>query len=804
MSPDVSGRFPRFALAMIAIAAFVFQFAYSVSTWRDYRNQGDRVRIPLRIIQTDRVIRFVAPEMQEAGIKQGDRILAIGGIPVRGRTDAIRHINEMNLSAGDPLEVTVQTGSEPPRTTTVKLQPSAANRLNTFELTATILLEVLTRWACLLLGFFVVFVRPRDPLAWIVMGLMVSFSQVSFVPAQAVVERWPATWQAPSMFYRSLCQLSWGFWMLLFGIYFPDPKSPVRVLAWTRWAIAVPAAILALLMAIRESVSAVNLEAAANLDLVNFAGAAMLYLNMAAIGVFFANISYKAAKEPHLDSKRRLKLLFWGSFASLTPFFFVLIWSLSTGRPLFRMPPFLVLPSVALLSLFPFTLAFVLVIQRAMDLRVVIRQGLQYAFARRAVIGVQIVLSAIVIGYALGVASTEERSRPEQLITLSIAAVVVVLFGRIAGRAGAWVDKRFFREQVDAERILAELSEQVVDIHDTEALKQTVTRRISEALHVPQVTIVPGEPADNGFELALPLEVNRRRTGTLLLGMKRSEEPFTRGDIRLLKSVASQTALALENSRLTAEVAEETAQRERILREIEIAREVQQRLLPQRKPDVRGLDYCGICRPAASVGGDCYEYLVAPDGRFYLGVADVTGKGVPAALLMAGVNSALRGLVAGGVVHVDDLLTRLNRILYDSLPRNRFVTLSLASYDPATRRLMYASAGHDPILLVRANGEPEWLAARGIGLALTPAATYQEADVTLQPGDTLIFYTDGVTEARNPMGEDFGVGRLSTLVPQGSAAAMTQSLLDAVDRFSGGAPQHDDITILVARCVKEA
>lgn len=797
-----SARIQRTILSILAVIAFGFQTYYSASTWRNSRDAERVARVPLRVNPADGTIGFVPPEARAAGVRRGDRILDVAGAAMKGRGDLARRIDVLGLNAGDTLALTVQNGAEPPRRVAITLTSIYPNGLRTLEWFAVVFLEFFSRWTCLLLGFYVAFVRPRDPVAWIVLGLMVSFSQVSFVPSFAI-ERWPPDWRSAGLFYRVLCQSAWGFWMLMFGIYFPDPKSRVRLFARTRWVPGIPVVIFGLLAAIREAATAIDIQAVPLLTQMDtLFGGVPFYLNMAAIAVFFANIPYKAAKETSPDAKRRLRLLFWGAQISLTPFFLILLGSLVTGRTFYRVPPFLLLPALFLLALFPLTLAYVLVIQRAMDVRVVIRQGLRYALATRGVIAIQIVLSFAVMLYAMNVASGDDITRPNRITVLALAIVAIVLFRRVAERVRVLLDRRFFREQVNSERILAELSEQVRGIVDAETLKSTVTRRISEALHVTEVTIVPGEAARNGFDLALPLEVNQRRTGTLLLGAKRSEEPYTHSDIRLLQSVASQTALALENSRLTAAVAEEAAKREGLHREIEIAREVQQRLLPQRKPDVPGLDYFGLCRPAASVGGDCYEYILAPDGRFYLAVGDVAGKGVPAAMLMAGVNSALRGLLAGGVADPGDLLTHLNRILHESMPRNRFVTFALACYHPAERRLSYCSAGHDPILCVRASGEPEWLATRGIGLALTQNAIYRQSETTLHPGDSLLFYTDGVTEARNSQGEDFGVGRLTALPRPNGARDMAESVLQSIDQFTAGAPQHDDITLLAARCVQ--
>ena len=175
-------------------------------------------------------------------------------------------------------------------------------------------------------------------------------------------------------------------------------------------------------------------------------------------------------------------------------------------------------------------------------------------------------------------------------------------------------------------------------------------------------------------ELLLPLQGQERLLGFVALGPKRSEEPYTTNDLRLLKSVATQTGLALDNARLTASVANEVAQRMMMGREMEIAREVQERLFPQKLPPVAGLEYAGYCRPARGVGGDYYDFLPLADGRFGIAIGDVPGKGIPAALLMASLQASLRGRTMAGNRDLASLMSNLNQLIFDLSPSNRYAT----------------------------------------------------------------------------------------------------------------------------------
>jgi hypothetical protein len=168
-----------------------------------------------------------------------------------------------------------------------------------------------------------------------------------------------------------------------------------------------------------------------------------------------------------------------------------------------------------------------------------------------------------------------------------------------------------------------------------------------------------------------------------------------------LRSVAAQTGLALENSRLTEAIVSETAQRERLNREVEIAREVQERLFPQELPPVKGLDYFGACRPALGVGGDYYDFLELQGGKFGIAIGDVSGKGIGASLMMASLQASLRGQALHAKDDLAELMSRVNKLVYEASTTNRYATFFYAQFEPATRKLVYVNAGHNPPFVIR-------------------------------------------------------------------------------------------------------
>jgi len=310
-------------------------------------------------------------------------------------------------------------------------------------------------------------------------------------------------------------------------------------------------------------------------------------------------------------------------------------------------------------------------------------------------------------------------------------------------------------------------------------------------------------------ELLLPLAVKDRLIGFMSLAPKLSEQPYTGSDLRLLKSVAAQTGLALEVARLTTAIGEEIAQRERVNRELEIAREVQERLFPQELPSISGLDYTGRCRPAREVGGDYYDFLELPEGKFGIAIGDVSGKGIGAALMMAALEASLRGQASLTGADLAELMSRVNRLVYEASSVNRYATFFYAQLDPKTLALSYVNAGHNPPIVLRRRAsawEIHRLETGGPVVGLLRNSPYQQGSFAMQHGDLLVCFTDGVSEAMNPADEEWGEERLIAAA-QGcdglGAAEIVTRVIEAADRFAAGAPQHDDMTLVVLRVLNQ-
>jgi serine phosphatase RsbU (regulator of sigma subunit) len=298
--------------------------------------------------------------------------------------------------------------------------------------------------------------------------------------------------------------------------------------------------------------------------------------------------------------------------------------------------------------------------------------------------------------------------------------------------------------------------------------------------------------------LAVPLQTDDRVIGLIYLDSPHFVHEFTKDDLNLLTVMANVAAIRIEHTRL-AEV--EQAERE-LARDLQQAAVIQKGLLPTSAPVVPCADLAGYNAPCRTVGGDYYDFFSYPDGRVAILVGDVAGKGMPAALLMSSLQARVQVLFEDPT-NLAALVTRLNRIISTNCPANRFISFFIAVLDPTTSELTYVNAGHNPPLLVRPDGSLEKLEGTGLILGILPIAQYEQRTCRMEPGDVVVLFSDGVTEATRPhVDEEFGEERLAQALAElkGESA---QSIIEAINQrvydFTGGAPPADDITLVVAK-----
>ena len=303
---------------------------------------------------------------------------------------------------------------------------------------------------------------------------------------------------------------------------------------------------------------------------------------------------------------------------------------------------------------------------------------------------------------------------------------------------------------------------------------------------------------EQGFALALPIRQQDVTCAVLCLGPKMSGQPYNASDVEFLYSLGNLAYVSIQNSYLV----EEQIEKERLEKEIRLAREIQQRLLPRALPDVGGLDLAAANRPSREVGGDYYDAIPLEGGRLLLAIADVTGKGVPASLLMANLQAALHVLIPVDLT-LEEATARINHVVCDNTDPATFITFFHGIYHPDDRRFTYVNAGHNPPLRVRPGGQVEALEEGGLLLGVMRGASYQCGTLALETGDVVVLFTDGVTEAMSAADEEYGEDRLEACLKKHRDAS-AQAILDAVReeiRVFTGDPEFlsDDLTMIVLK-----
>ncbi len=301
---------------------------------------------------------------------------------------------------------------------------------------------------------------------------------------------------------------------------------------------------------------------------------------------------------------------------------------------------------------------------------------------------------------------------------------------------------------------------------------------------------------DAGIKIAVPLVSQGELVGLLHLGSRRSEQEYSSNDRRLLNNLATQAAPALRVAQLARQQQVEARERERMDQELRVARVIQQTLLPKELPRVPGYEIAAHWQPARAVSGDFYDFFQFPDGRLGLIIADVTDKGVPAALVMATTRTLLHE-AAEHLISPGKVLARANDLLVPNIPEKMFVTCLYILLEPTTGALIFANAGHN-LPVHCASGWAEELRARGMPLGLIPGMIYEEQHASLKPGETLMLYSDGLTEAHNTQGEMFESPRLLALLKSFSGgSAQIQASLRELSAFTGPDwEQEDDVTLV--------
>ena len=426
-----------------------------------------------------------------------------------------------------------------------------------------------------------------------------------------------------------------------------------------------------------------------------------------------------------------------------------------------------------------------------------------------------------------------DRYGPRADIVASVLVTIVIigLLSAINRHAKSLIDRRFYREQYDARQILTALFETTHTSSTTQQVIDVAIHKISDALHPESATVflkeedkneyviasssatlTPGELArsarvvsDGALDtenasIVIPIAVDHQQNGFIALGDRLSGLPYAREDKLLLDVVATQIATFIEDQKLIKRRAEE----QRKARELEMAAEVQRHLFPSAGLNNDDFEVYGICLPAQGIGGDYYDYFPTGAQRTAIAVADVAGKGIAAALLMSTLQASLRCQISSSRNALPEIVSCINHSLQRSTSECSYATFFLAEFDSATRELTYVNAGHNPPMLFRCGVSigpaVKLLSVGGPIIGAFANQRYEQDTVLLKSGDVLIVYTDGVTEALNAAGIEFGEERLRSIITSTkpfSAREAAERVITNVLEWQESTSQHDDITLVV-------
>ena len=816
-----------------------------------------------------------ASPAEKAGLRPGDRILAVDGTALEGAT-SLYSLLKLH-KPGDAVHLMIARPSQP---SPVVLTAVFGARVSQPEEKG---------WT----GYFADLLRNSYPVPFAVMSLVVLFLRLedrrvwhlallfaSFIPGPGGVEFAvvPAVLRPFALGYQILAQGMLGPLFYWFFAVFPTRSPLDRRLPWLKWASLVSLPIGTLSLAL-PGLRASGLRLPPPLPGLFGEQTQMqmifviCILGFVTLGVISLASNYFGTTDP--EARRKIRVIFWGTAIAFAP---LLIVAASHFFVEYQDPAWLDVAVIVIMFLFPLSFAYAVVKHRVLEIPVLLKRSARYLFVQR---GFTVLLALISIGATLIFASVFTRYlRPLMEVAQPAGIALGAVFGTMLlwggsqfhRRVSARIDRAFFRSAYDARVILQNLVEKTRTVSDRRELAALLEVQIKEALYpkslacyldrgdgnlVVESRPLPGGPEKNPAALPRPnfpfrfgaifvpqeldsipatlpflsdiarrgkaFEVRQspgapslgplapdclvpilgrdsRLIGLLVLGQRLSEEPYSSEDKQLLESVTSQAGVALENIQLAEKMAERMEAELRTARELEIAREVQARLLPQEPPRLKTLDCAGKCIEARSVGGDYYDYLDLGADHVGLVLADVSGKGVHAALLTANLQAYLRS--QSGIAPLDParLLQQANRMLLKGTASEHFATLFFADYDDSSHEMTYVNCGHNAPVWLRQDGSVARLAATATVIGMFEEWECEVVQIRLAPGDLLAIFSDGVTEAAHNE-EEYGDARLIQELQACrhlSASEIVQTIFASVQVFSAGA-QSDDLTLLIAK-----
>lgn len=781
---------------------------------------------------------------EKAGLRPGDLIVAINGQEFKPGGPNLLTAVWAHGRPGETVTLTVERPSEGSQFHTQAVFRRSAEAPSLGKILA-IYVVLSFPLVFLFVGLAVLFMRVHDPNAWLIASMFACFITVSGIPgAFSLVGR---AFLVFLLAYRAIFLGLLAPLFFWFSSVFPSQSPLDRRVPWLKWAVLVVGLYTGLLGVQAGEMRLPDF-------VINSLGPevsrrALLIFVYTILLLGFVSLVASAVSARDAQAKRKIRVILWGTFIGVTPAIAVRIGADFWQRPV---PFWQDAIAIVFLSLFPLSFAYAVVKHQVLEIPALLRRSARYVLVRRG-FAFLLVLLAITVNVLLAV-GLSRVFRMQPALAMSIGGGIGVALAWVSApgvrQTTQRIDRAFFREAYDARIILQDLAQKVRSIVSREQLAELIKKQLQLAIHPASLAIyvrtpkdkleaLTGAPALSGIpvqaggmvrleQIGQPVDTSTYddlssfvpelapqqaeclvpvlgRSNDLLalivLGAKLSEEPYSQEDRQLLGSVAGQAGLALESITLAEKMAERMEADRRAEQEMQIARAVQSKLLPQQSPRLATLDYTGACIQARAVGGDYYDFLDLGPGQVGFVLADIAGKGISGALLMANLQASLRSLSATAHRDLAEFLCSVNRLFFKNTETSHYATMFFGLYDDSARTLRYANCGHNAPLLLHAGSKIQRLEATATVLGLFEEWDCRIAEVKLSAGDILAIYTDGITEAADLCQEEFGEERLASVLQTNkslSASELLQKVLKSVQEFSPG-EQADDLTLIVAR-----
>lgn len=802
--------------------------------------------IPVDSTGTRLVIRNIVTNgvTAKAGIKDGDILVAIGGKPFKNSVEAQSRINA--VKAEDYIDYVVERNG-----TTFETQVQI---LRTFNV--TYFAQFLYGLVFLVVGLVVVLTRPNGKTQRLFANYSIltlfffGLANVNLNPAVDAI--WKIRLLGLSFIIASIFSLPV---FVRFFLFFPVKRSLYDRKLFTVFLYTVSIIIVILVIGSGENSPVKTLigeKVAAFIRANNRLLFNMRYISyIAGLVVFVDSFARRVKKE----RKKELKPILIGVIGAILTFAYVLIVSAKNPFAIY-LEPVILTPALFLLVV-PVMFGYAIIRYRLMDIDFIVKRSLIYGMVTATMAAIYLLI-IYGIGTLLAAVVGSEDSRTTNLVAL---IVIAFAFDPIKRRMQEWIDRFFYQERYNYQKALLDFSQELPRLTRLNQILESIVHRIAATMHIEKVAVIlcdetegcsvvsqnidegccqfkpeyngllellrtsklsqsfallADEP-DNfslsrgdkqklitaGVVLSVPMVLQDRLIGAINVGPKMSGKVYSKEDVDLLSTVAAQAAIAIENSRLH----KSELEKEKIEEELSLARRIQQGLLPKENPSIAGLDIAGISIPALTVGGDYFDFIEIDSNRLLVVIADVSGKGMSAALYMSKVQGMVQ-LAAHMYSTPKEMLKNVNRRIFEGIERRSFITMILALFDVKKKKVRICRAGHNKAL-IGLNGKLKFLEGGGIGLGLERGPLFdnelEEVVLPLKPQSLFFFYTDGLTEAMNRQGNEFGGETVSKIVKEKrslSAEQLQKVVITAAEEFQGEAEQHDDVTVVVVKSGK--